>query len=119
MLPKKDLVRLRHILAAAQEAAASAEGRTDSDLTADRPLMHTLVHCLETIGEAANQVSIQTRVSLPQVSWKPMVDMRNRLIHAYHDVNLTVVWQTVTEDLPPLIAALEQVLAEHDSGQLI
>lgn len=39
--------------------------------------------------------------------------MRDRLIHAYHDVNLDIVWATVTENLPPLIAALETLLAEQ------
>jgi len=48
----------------------------------------------------------------PKVPWKKITGMRNRLIHAYFDINLDVVWQTVTEDLPSLVTRLEEIV--HD-----
>jgi uncharacterized protein with HEPN domain len=110
MLPKKDRVRLQHILDAANEATESARGRSVADLAIDRPFWHTLVHCLETIGEAAAQVSAESRGELPQLPWTKMIGIRNRLIHVYFDINSATIWQTVTDDLPPLIAELEKVL---------
>jgi len=69
-----------------------------------------LVHLLEIIGEAAAGISSDFRLTHPDVPWKRITGMRNRLIHAYFDVNLDVVWQTVTEDLPGLVVRLEEIV---------
>jgi uncharacterized protein with HEPN domain len=72
----------------------------------------SLVKCVEIIGEAAGRISDEVRAGHPQIPWRDIVGMRHHLIHAYYDVNLDIVWQTVTEDLPPLIPSLESILAE-------
>ena len=72
--------------------------------------MFALVKAVEIIGEAALQTSEVTRAHLPGVPWEDIVGMRHRLVHAYFDINLDVVWKTVQADLPPLIPLLEQVL---------
>ncbi len=105
-----DSVRIRHILDAAREAIAFAKDRTRADLDTDRKLNLSLVRLLEIIGEAARGISQEFRDSYPALPWKTMIGMRDRLIHAYFDVNLDVVWQTVTEDLPPLVAQLEKIV---------
>ncbi|MHC4172476.1 MAG: HepT-like ribonuclease domain-containing protein [Planctomycetota bacterium] len=105
-----DSVRIRHILDAAREAIAFAKDRTRADLDIDRKLNLSLVRLLEIIGEAARGISQEFRDSYPALPWKTMIGMRDRLIYAYFDVNLDVVWQTVTEDLPPLIAQLEKIV---------
>lgn len=105
-----DSVRIRHILDAAREAIAFAKDRTRADLDTDRKLNLSLVRLLEIIGEAARGISQEFRDSHPALPWKTMIGMRDRLIHAYFDVNLDVVWRTVTEDLPPLIAQLEKIV---------
>ena len=61
-------------------------------------------------GEAAIYVTDERRQALPGIPWKNIIGMRNRLIHAYFDINLDILWKTVIEDLPPLIAELEKVL---------
>lgn len=71
-------------------------------------LVLALVKCIEIIGEAATKVGPGTRKAYPQVPWPLIVTMRHRLIHAYYDMDADRVWDTVTEDLPPLIAALEK-----------
>ena len=105
-----DSVRIRYILDAAREAIAFAKDRTRADLDTDRKLNLSLVRLLEIIGEAARGISQEFRDSHPALPWKTMIGMRDRLIHAYFDVNLDVVWRTVTEDLPPLIAQLEKIV---------
>lgn len=105
-----DSVRIRHILDAAREAIAFAKDRTRANLDTDRKLNLSLVRLLEIIGEAARGISQEFRDSHPALPWKTMIGMRDRLIHGYFDVNLDVVWQTVTEDLPPLIAQLEKIV---------
>jgi len=70
-----------------------------------------LVRLLEIIGEAARGVSTPTCESHPGIAWSQMAGMRDRLIHGYFDVNLDIVWQTVQQDLPPLLAQLEKILS--------
>lgn len=105
---RDDLVRLRHMLDAAREALAFTQGRTRADLGLDRMLALSLMKDIEIIGEAANQVSGATREQLPWLPWLDIVGMRNRLVHAYFDINLDILWRTAQDDLPPLIVALER-----------
>lgn len=112
-MPASDAVRLRHILDAAREAVAFTQGRSRSDLDADHMLSLALVRLLEIIGEAARGISREYRQAHPEVAWSQMAGMRDRLIHGYFDVNLDVVWKTVSEDLPPLIAQLERIAASE------
>ncbi len=107
---RTDKVRIRHILDASKEAVEFAKGRSRTDLDSDRKLSLSLVRLLEIIGEAARGLSEEFRVQHPELPWKKMTGMRDRLIHGYYDVNLDVVWETVTEDLPGLIGKLESLL---------
>jgi len=109
-MSRNDEVRIRHILDAAREAVRFVQGRLRTDLDTDRQLNLSLVRLLEVIGEAARGISTEFRQAHPEVAWNKMIGMRDRLIHGYFDINLDVVWQTVTEDLPPLIAQLEKTV---------
>lgn len=111
---KDDRVRLRHMQDAAREAVGFAGDKQRSDLDDDRMLVFALVKAIEIVGEAANQVSERTRSELPDIPWADIIGMRRRLIHAYFDINLDILWQTVKNDLPPLIAALDDALSEGD-----
>jgi uncharacterized protein with HEPN domain len=104
-----DSVRIRHIVDAAREAVGFAKGRSREDLDTDRKLNLSLVRLLEIIGEAARGVSQEFRESHPELPWESMAGMCDRLIHGYFDVNLDVVWETVREDLPVVIAELEKI----------
>ncbi len=64
---------------------------------------------LEIIGKAATRVGVATRTRNPAIPWFQVVGMRNRLIHGYDVVDLDVLWQTVTEDIPQLVRDLESV----------
>lgn len=100
------------MLDAAKEAAAFAQDQTRGSLHTNRMLTLAIVKSLEVLGEAASKVSTETRDGLPQVPWPNIISMRNRLIHAYFDINLDIVWKTVTGDLPQLIFELERVFQE-------
>ena len=60
--------------------------------------------------EAANRVSTDFRDAHPEIRWVGIVGLRNRLIHAYFDVDLGVLWDIIRMDLPTLIAELERIL---------
>ena len=113
---KNDLVRLRHMLDGAREAVGYAKGRRREELETDRPLVHSLVRCLEIIEEAANKISPEYRQRNRQIRWDDMVGMRNRLIHAYFDVNLNIVWETVSNELPALIDELTPIVESKGLG---
>lgn len=107
-----DSVRIHHILDAAREAVAFSQGRTRADLNSDRKLNLSLVRLLEIIGEAARGISPEFRKAYRDLPWKSVIGMRDRLIHAYFEVNLDVVWATVTQDLPSLIAQLQKIVED-------
>ena len=103
---KDDTIRLRHMLDAAQEAMGFVQGRTRADLNDDRKLVLALVKDIDIIGEAAYQVAEIARDQLQDIPWNDIIGMRHRLVHAYFDINLDILWRTVQEDLPALTAVL-------------
>ena len=110
---KDDRIRLRHMLDAAREAVEFARNSCRKDLDGDRKLTLALVKDVEIIGEAAYQISEDTRRTLPEILWEDIVGMRHRLVHAYFDINLDILWKTVQEDLPPLVRILSEKLGEE------
>lgn len=109
---RDDSIRLRHMLDAAREAVSFAQAKSRSDLDENRILVLSLVKSIEIVGEAASRVSQEMQARHPHIPWADIVAMRNRLIHAYFDVDLDRVWDTVTDDLPPLITALESIITD-------
>jgi uncharacterized protein with HEPN domain len=101
-----DEVRLRHLVDAARTAAEFVEGRERGDLDADEMLRLALTKLVEIVGEAAKQVSPSGRAEFPDVPWSAAARTRDRLVHHYFDIDLDVLWKTVTEDLPALLALL-------------
>jgi len=101
------------MLDAAREAIRFAEGKRREDLDTDRVLMLALVKCIENIGEAAAKVTERGRRDHPEIPWTAIIGMRNRLIHGYFSVDANRVWDTITADLTPLAAALENILEER------
>lgn len=109
-----DRTRLRHMLDASNEALSFIVGKTRDDLEDDRQLVLALTKSIEIIGEAAARVSPEFRSTHRNVPWVDIVGMRNRLIHAYFDVDIDILWKTLTSELPPLKESLEQLLAGND-----
>ncbi len=101
------------MLDAAKETITFAKNKKRSDLYASRMLALSIVKSIEIIGEAASTVTKQSREKHKEIPWANIVAMRNRLIHVYFDIDLDRVWDTVTDDLPPLIATLENVIAQE------
>jgi uncharacterized protein with HEPN domain len=105
----EDEIRLRDTLDAARR----------SDLERDDFLIgFAVVRALEIVGEVASQITTETRAELPDLAWREIIGMRNRIIHAYNRVNYDVVWDTVKIDIPVLIAQLEALLPpETDTSE--
>jgi len=113
-MPGDDRIRLRHMLDAAKEARELAEGKTRSDIENERMLNLSLVRLVEVVGEAANRVSAEGRSSHINIPWPAIIGMRNRMIHGYDNIDFDILYETVNDDLPPLIAELEKILSSED-----
>jgi uncharacterized protein with HEPN domain len=83
------------------------------DLDTNRTILSAVVRELEIIGEAANSIPATIHKKYPQIPWKQMIAMRNRLIHAYFDVDHDIVWITTNQYLPVLIRDLEIILKKY------
>jgi uncharacterized protein with HEPN domain len=81
-----------------------------TELDTNPMLLFALVRAIEIIGEAAGRVSAETRAAAPGIPWPLIVAMRNRLIHAYFDVDRDILWRTATEELPALLPTLRALL---------
>ena len=109
-MSRDDLWRIGHMLEAIRAALGFVEGRERSDLVGDQMLQFALVRAVEVVGEAASRGGEEGRGELPEVPWVDVVGMRNRLVHAYFDINSDILWKTVTESLPELQRALQGYL---------
>ena len=98
------------MLDASLEIQQYVQSATREDCNHDPKLVHSLVHLFEIIGEAANQISDELREETADIPWLIIIGMRNRLIHAYFDINLDVVWSTSTLDIPLLITELKKLI---------
>lgn len=111
-MSKHDLIiRLQDMLDHAREATTFTQGRSRGDLNTDRVLSLALVRLLEIVGEAANRVPVEVQDRYTDIPWREIIGLRNRLIHGYGAIDLDIVWRIITADLPPLIEALERVIA--------
>ena len=104
----EDRTRILHMIEAAETVADFVSGRAREHLGSDRMLLFALVRVVEVLGEAAAKVSPETRAAAAGIPWPQIVAMRNRLTHAYLDVDPDILWKTATEEIPALLPALRR-----------
>jgi uncharacterized protein with HEPN domain len=92
---------------AIEAALRFAKGRERADLETDEMLLFALVRAVEIVGEAAGKVSAEGRGRFPEVPWSAVTGMRNRLVHAYFDIDRDILWSTVAQALPSLLKQLQ------------
>jgi uncharacterized protein with HEPN domain len=112
-MPRDDAYLL-DILIAARKARSFLEGMTWEQFVESELHQMAVIRPLEIIGEAARRISPETQEAYPEIPWAKMIGMRNRLIHEYFRVDLMTVWETVQDDLPPLIDLIEPLVPKED-----
>jgi uncharacterized protein with HEPN domain len=110
---ENNIYHLQDMLDWALEAQEQVRGETRISFESDRRLQLALMKILETIGEAASKVTSEFRMDNPQIPWAKIIGMRNRLIHAYREVVLYVIWDTALVDIPILVAELKRILEDE------
>jgi uncharacterized protein with HEPN domain len=108
------LIRFRHMLDYAREAVQMAGERTSAEIEKNRQLGLALIHLVELVGEAASQVPRDIQTQYPQIPWPKIISTRNRLIHGYDYVDYDILFDTIKNDLPPLIEALANILRKKE-----
>ena len=112
---KDDRIYLLHIRDAIEhimEYTISGKG----SFIADRKTQDAVVRNLEIIGEATKRLSPPLKDAHPDISWKPIAGMRDKLIHDYFGINLQLVWDVVERDLPGLKLKVSQLINTHDQN---
>jgi len=89
-----------------------AHGMSYATFICDRKTINAVIRSLEVMGEAAKRIPEEIRRKYPDIPWKRMAGMRDKLIHEYAGVDLETVWNVITEELPPLKPLLEKLAGE-------
>ena len=109
-MPRDDSAYLLDMLLAGRDALSFTEDLSSKDFLRDRRTELSVLRAVEIVGEAAAQLGEDARRAIPDVPWREIVGMRNRLVHGDFDIDLPLVWGTVHHDPPDLIARLEPLV---------
>ncbi|OAN51438.1 hypothetical protein A6A04_16100 [Paramagnetospirillum marisnigri] len=105
-------VRIEDILEAIERIRRYTSGMTEAQFVADDRSIDAVIRNLEIIGEAAKRVPNAVTERHPEIPWSRMTEMRNILVHEYHSVDPSIVFDSARHDLPPLVGPLRALLGE-------
>lgn len=108
-MPKKsDALYVEDMLTYARRAADRVRGLSRDDFESTVEHQETVAYNLMIVGEAASKLSDETRAKYPSIPWNEIKGMRNQIVHGYAETERDTLWETATEDISVLIAALER-----------
>lgn len=110
---KSDLLYIHHIFDCINQIKAYTVDLTEEDFQANQLIRDAVVRNFEVIGEATKKVSPETRASYPDIEWRKMAGMRDKLIHDYFEVDYMVLWTTVQDILPDLGLKIGNIIKDY------
>ena len=114
--PRRDRLRLQHMLDACDALMEFVSGRKEEDLLTDKMLLAAVSRQIEIIGEAASMLTIELRAQHPNVPWKQIIGMRHKIIHEYFAVQTETVWDVTQNDVPVLREQLAAIIDQLPEG---
>ena len=106
---------VQDILDSIVEVKEFVEGMRFEDFTKDKKTINAVIRSLEVIGEATKKVPEGLREGYPQIPWKRMAGMRDKLIHEYFGIDLEIVWEVINNELPPIKPMIQKVLKDIEN----
>ena len=103
-------IRITDILQAIEEILELTKGMTAAQFAQDTRTVKAVLYNFAVIGEAARHVAGEVQEAWTMLPWREMGDMRNMVIHEYFGIDLEILWETVHQELPPLIPQLQEML---------
>ncbi|MEA2326562.1 MAG: hypothetical protein QOE68_1521 [Thermoanaerobaculia bacterium] len=108
-MPKKsDAVYIEDMLMYSRRAQDRIRGLSRDEFEATVAHQESVAYNLMIVGEAASKLSDETRAKYPMIPWNEITGMRNQIVHGYAETERDTLWETATDDLPVLIAALQR-----------
>ena len=109
-MKKEFLDYIQDIIDAINNIEAFVQDLDYERFAGDTKTSFAVVTAIQIIGEAAKNVPSEVREQCPEIPWKDMAGMRDKLVHEYWGIDLETVWKTLKEDIPPLKPLLENIL---------
>lgn len=113
MLPKVWTIHVDDILEAIDKINHYTQDVTFDEFVSNGMMFDAVVWNFSVLGEAVRRIPPEIQNQHPDVAWSEMRSMRNFVIHQYDEVNAQVVWDTIQNDLPPLVTQLQEILANE------
>jgi uncharacterized protein with HEPN domain len=112
-LTSRERQYLLDILIHAEDALSFIRGASFDDLVTSAMLRNAVLHSLTIIGEAAGRVDQSAEGDVPGLPWRRMKNLRNVIVHDYEGVNLPIIWDIVTTELPVVVELLTPLFPER------
>ena len=109
------LVFLEDMLTSAEKIASYAQGTTPDELFKHQAIVDAIPYNLLVLGEAAKGVPQEIRTANPEISWRSITGMRDKIIHQYWGISQMLVWKAIVDEIPPLITSLKRIIETIDS----
>ncbi|MBN2303495.1 MAG: DUF86 domain-containing protein [Anaerolineae bacterium] len=111
-MPRSIKEYLEDILRATETIIARTNDQTETEFFADDVLVDAVLFNLVAIGEACNHLPENLRAQHADIEWAVIIAMRNRIVHGYWDVNPTIIWETLQQNIPPLRDRIQSLLED-------
>ena len=115
-MPKSHSDLLHHILDEVNFLINESDSLTEDAFIQDEKSKRAFTRSIEIIGEASKQIPIEVKEAYPDVEWKAVARMRDRLIHHYFGVDYGLIWDTIQEDIPLLREQVTQIIEAEQDG---
>ncbi len=110
MKTRNDKLYLYDIAECCRKILEYSEGISNEEFQTNVMLQDAIVRNIEIVGEASKNLTSETRENNPQIAWRDIMRMRDKIVHHYFRLKLDVIWDTIKQDIPTLKPEIENIL---------